>query len=370
MTEVCYDINNNIQSDNREIIYVIEDSPLDIALILETIGDAYDIRVYTSGESALSAIKNDRPSLVLLDVVLPDIDGFEVCRKIKTTEFTRDIPIVFLTTLNSTMDEEKSFLMGAADFIRKPIEPSILKHRVLNQVQLLEKYHDQQMRSCEIISQREGEVIQHTAIVLLKSMDPHTGEHIANTQQIFTLLAKGYRTICQEIHDVEQFETMALASALHDIGKTCIPVDILDKKGPLNLQEVHQVRQHTLIGGNIIKSLETVLGNSNFLRFAGEMALFHHEKWDGTGYPYGLSHDKIPLSARIMALVDVYEALTSRRPYRKSLTHKEAYHIITKGDGRIHNGHFDPQVLVAFSLMQHDLAALSMRETCHLNRLI
>lgn len=368
MLEECHDIIDNPNSDNRLILYVIEDSPIDIAMILETLGDAYDIRVYSSGESALLAMEIDRPSLVLLDVMLPIIDGFEVCRRIKITESIRDIPIIFLTTLNSRMDEEKSLLMGAADFIRKPIEPSILKHRVLNQVQLIEKFRDQQIRSCEIISQRECEVIQNTAIVLLRSMDPHTGQHIANTQEIFALLAKGYRTICSEIKDVEHLETMARASTLHDIGKACIPLDILDKKGPLNLQEIHQVRQHTLIGGNIIKSLENVLGYSSFLGFAGEMALFHHEKWDGTGYPYGLRHEKIPLSARIMALVDVYEALTSRRPYRESLTHEEAYHILTKGDGRIHNGHFDPQVLVAFSLVQHDMAAVSMRETYYSNQ--
>ncbi len=333
-------------------VFIIEDNPTDISLILESMGDDYDISVYTDGESALSAMQTECPSLVLLDVMLPGMGGFEICRLMKGTAVTREIPIIFLTSMTKNIHEKKSLLLGAADFIRKPIEPEILRRRVQNQMYILSQTSFQRMQTSSLLYLKECETIQNMSVLLLKSMDQQTGEHIEKTRDLFYLLAEAYAAKFPDLLSPDEIETMARASTLHDIGKVGIPSHILTKKGSLTSEEITQVQQHTSIGASVIESLEFKLGKNSFLKHAREMALFHHEKWDGTGYPKGLRGEEIPVSARIMALVDVYEALTGVRSYRAGLSTEAACRIITEGDGRTKQGDFDPEVLKVFVSLQ------------------
>lgn len=343
----------------KDQIFIVEDEPADIDLIVAALEDDYDLRVFTTGESAISALAEGPPDLMLLDVTLPGHDGFSVCRELKNGSSTRDVPVIILTSRTHKTDEERSLVIGAADFIRKPIEPSILRMRVRNQIQRNFRKPRQRTDTGRLLHERECDTILNLTVILLKSVDPLTGVHIEKTSEVFSRVLESYaaRYGCRlELADIQ---AMAKASVLHDIGKVGIPHQILGKKGPLDPEEFARMQLHARIGGKIIDSLEVKLGKTPFLNYAREMALFHHEKWDGTGYPHRIGGRDIPLSARIMSLVDVYEALASRRSYRAALSHETVIRIITEGDQRIRPGHFDPEVLQAFVLVKDELRALS-----------
>lgn len=340
----------------KHTVFIIEDNPVDISLILEALGDDYDLRVFTSGQNVFKALDKDSPDVILLDIMLPGIGGFAICERLKAAPSTRGIPVLFLTSHDTSDYEEKALAMGAVDFVGKPVEPTILNHRVRNQVDIFRQSSARQMEAGMRLLQSENETMQHMAVTLLRVMDPHTGNHIENTKKLFTILAERFSSLHPNLLDLETVDVMAQASALHDIGKAGIPPRILCKKGPLSSEEFEEMRKHTRIGAEIIETLESVMGRSDFLRYSREMALFHHEKWDGTGYPIGLRGESIPLSARLMSLVDVYEALTSMRVYREAAPHETVCRIILEGDGRIVPGHFDPRVLEAFRVAQMELA--------------
>jgi len=350
----------------KRTIFIIEDNPIDIALILQALGNEYDLRVFTSGETVSRIMEQDPPSLVLLDIMLPGISGFAICEYLKATTSTSKIPVIFLTSQTKTTHETKALALGATDFIRKPIEPGVLKHRVHNQMEILRYLELQQTQASKRILQAECETIQNMAVILLKAIDLQTGKHIENTQRLFTLLAKGFAAMYPGLLDPDTISSMARASVLHDIGKAGIPSQILSKNGPLTSEEIARIRQHPQLGAEIIESLENVVGQSSYTTYSSEMALFHHEKWDGSGYPFGLKGEEIPLSARLMALVDVYEALVSTRSYRAALPHEDAFRIIIKGDNRILPGHFDPKVLEAFRRIEQEFAFLGREENLFL----
>lgn len=343
---------------SKHQVFIIEDSPDDISLILDTLGDKYDPRVYTSGETALRELRKQPPSLVLLDVRLPGVDGFEVCRLLKSFDETADIPIIFLTSEDSSKAEGKCLMLGAADFIKKPVDPEILKRRVQNQIDLLEHMVSQQELYEKLSYKRECDAISNVVITLLNAMDKTTGEHIENTRELYYVTANCFATYRPDLFVNENIDLMAQASSMHDIGKSGIHSAILGKSGALSVDELAQVRQHPRIGGEMIEKLEKVVGQNVFLSYAREMALFHHEKWNGNGYPFSLKGNAIPLCARIMSLVDVYDALTSNRTYRKALPHDTAVRIITEGDGWIQPGDFDPELINAFLLVEDEIVSL------------
>jgi putative two-component system response regulator len=307
---------------------------------------------------------------MLLDVVMPGMDGFEVCRRVKAAPGLRDMPVLLLTSLDSAADEEYGLSLGADDFIHKPYSPPVVLARVNNHLklarasrQLRDRNEDLERlvaeRTREILLQSEQlirskqEVIasQGATITALCSLtevrDNETGGHIRRTQHYVRVLAERLRDhprFCHELND-ETIDMMFRSAPLHDVGKVAIPDAILLKRGKLTPAEWEIMKRHPTHGRDAIAQAELELGDQSgsFLRFAREIAHCHHEKWDGSGYPQGLAGDDIPISARLMAAADVYDALMSRRVYKEAYSHERAMAMIQAERGR----HFDPDVVDA-----------------------
>lgn len=334
----------------QETILVIEDSPIHIDLLVQLLGPEYRVLVFTDGTSALPAVERLLPDLILLDVVLPDLDGFEVCRKLKANPLTQDIPVVILTALTAVHDEVSGLSAGASDFISKPFNPGLLKARI--RVHLDLKNHRDRLdklvfeRTAEL--EKTKEAIISSLAILSEYRDYETDMHVQRTQAFIRCLAMKVWEMTGEPTSAGLLDLIGQSAMLHDIGKVGISDSILLKPGRLTEEEFEIIKKHPLIGGDVIRRTEKILGSNTFLRYAREIAEYHHERWDGSGYPHGLKGDQIPQSAQLMTLVDVYDALTSNRPYKKNLSHEEAVRILREGDDRISPKHFSPIVLQAF----------------------
>ncbi|MGV2872523.1 HD-GYP domain-containing protein [Colwellia sp. E150_009] len=344
----------------RKIILVVDDTPSNINVVKSVLNDKYSIMAAINGAIALKIMEKQLPDLILLDIMMPDMDGFQVCKKLKENLLTRDIPIIFLTAKADIKDEAKGLELGAVDYITKPISPAILAGRVKNHLALKDA-REQLTKQNLILEQRvaertqQMEELQDVAMVsmgaLAESRDPETGNHIRRTQYYVKLIAEELRKL-DKFKDflTPQNITMLYKSApLHDIGKVGIPDSILLKPGKLTDDEFEIMKLHSTYGHDAIEAaINTMHTNNNFLRFAKEIAYGHHEKWDGSGYPLGLSGDDIPLSARLMALADVYDALISKRVYKPAFSHDKSVAIILEGKG----SHFDPEIVDAFMRIQ------------------
>ena len=347
---------------HQETILIIEDSPIHIDLLIQLLGPDYRILVHTDALSGLKGIEAQLPDLILLDVLLPDIDGIEVCRRIKTNPVTQDIPIIILTSLTAVNDEVAGLSAGASDFISKPFNPGLLKARI--RVHLDLKNHRDRLdklvaeRTAEL--EKTKEAIISSLAILSEYRDYETGLHVQRTQAFIRCLAMKVWELTGEISSAGLLDLIGRSAMLHDIGKVGIPDSILLKPGPLSDEEFTMIKKHPLIGAEVLHRTEKILGSNTFLRYAREIAEYHHERWDGTGYPYGLKGDQIPLSAQLMSLVDVYDALTSNRPYKKNLSHAEAVRIIREGDERVKPEHFSPVVLQAFLLVGEEFDHIRM----------
>ena len=342
-------------------ILVVDDAPESIEPIVRVLRQGeYATRIANNGLKALAlAVADPAPDLILLDVMMPGIDGYEVCRALKAEPLTRDIPVIFLTVLNDACDEENGFAAGAVDYITKPISPPILLARVRTHLTLKAARDFLADRNSfleqEVMRRtREVCVIQDATIMamatLAETRDAETGNHIRRTQMYVRCLA-------DRLHDHPRFAAtltsenihlICKSAPLHDIGKVGIPDRILLKPGRLTAEEFDIIKTHPRLGRDAILAAERLIDTDSqspsFLRFAKEIAYSHQEKWDGSGYPEGLSGDDIPLSARLMALADVYDALISERVYKKPFSHAEAVAMITAGRG----AHFDPDIVDAF----------------------
>lgn len=334
----------------KDTLLVIEDSPIHIDLLVQLLSPDYRILVFTDGVSGLNAAETLLPDLILLDVVLPDIEGFEVCRKIKANPVTQDIPVVILTALTAVHDEVAGLSAGASDFISKPFNPGLLQARI--RVHLDLKRHRDRLdklvaeRTAEL--EKTKEAIISSLAILSEYRDFETGMHVQRTQAFIRVLAMKVWELTGEPASAGLLDLIGQSAMLHDIGKVGVSDAILLKPGPLTEEEFETIKKHPIIGGDVIRRTEKILGSNTFLRYAREIAESHHERWDGSGYPHGLKGDEIPLSAQLMTLVDVYDALTSNRPYKKNLPHEEAVRIIREGDNRIKPEHFSPVILQAF----------------------
>jgi putative two-component system response regulator len=335
--------------NKKQTILVVDDTPTNIDVVKSILSDIYLVQAAINGKMALKIIKKNKPDLILLDILMPDMDGFEVCRQLKACLDTAAIPIIFLTGKSDESDEAEGFLLGGADYIHKPVNPVILKSRVKTHLAL---YDQNRYLEDQIIERtKEVEKIQEATMVamgaLAETRDPETGNHIRRTQHYIKALAECLKThprFSDYLSDA-MIAILYKSAPLHDIGKVGVLDEILLKPGKLTDEEFEKIKEHTLYGRNTILAAEAILGEpTSFLSTAREIAHYHHEKWDGSGYPEGLSGDNIPISARLMAIADVYDALISSRVYKAPMSHDKAMEIILKGKGI----HFDPDMVIAF----------------------
>ncbi len=341
---------------HKPSVLVVDDTLDNLILINEILKEEYRVRVATNGLKALEAARYAPPDIILMDIMMPAMNGYEACRRLKEDESLRDIPVLFLTAKSDVADEQRGFALGGADYIVKPVTPPILLARVKTHLALKQSrdsLEDQNQSLEEEILRRTKDisVVQEASILamaaLAETRDNETGCHLQRVKLYIKELAE-YMSKAEKFRYTltpEKIRLMVLSSPLHDIGKVGIPDHILLKPGALTPQEYEVMKKHTTIGRDAILCAETQIGDAEtFLSCAREIAYCHHEKWDGTGYPQGLCAEQIPLSARLMAVVDVYDALTTRRIYKDAILHEEAVSII-KRDA---NKHFDPDVVEAF----------------------
>jgi len=348
--------------NRKKQLLLVDDTPANIDTLVTVLGDTYDLRVAIDGESALQAMAHDDlPDLILLDIMMPGIDGYEICRKLKASERTKGIRIIFLTALSSSSNQEKGLTLGAEDYITKPFDPAIVRARVRTQIDL-KNYSDHleelvQERTEELVQAQEATIA--SMAIMAEYRDPETGGHIQRTKSyVAALVTELNRTNATPFTPPQQ-KILYQASALHDIGKVAIPDAILLKPGYLTTGEFSKMSQHTLLGCEAIQRTATVFGNNRLLQVAADIAESHHEKWDGSGYPHGKKGEEIPLCARLMTVADVYDALISKRPYKKAFSHAEAVETILEGDGRTCPEHFDPRVLNCFSNIHREFQTIA-----------
>jgi putative two-component system response regulator len=363
---------NVLSSDSLPLptVLVVDDTPENLTLMSGLLKETYRVKVANGGERALKiAFSENPPDLILLDIMMPEIDGYEVCRRLKGDERSREIPIIFLTAKSEVADETRGLEMGAVDYITKPISPPIVMARVKTQLamkRVADFLRDQNHFLEDEVRRRTAEVtaIQEVTIHALASLaetrDSDTGNHIRRTKHFLRLLAEKVRhnPRFSAILTDANIDMFFKSAPLHDIGKVGIPDRILLKPGRFEPQEFEIMKTHTTLGRDAIVRAEQELGlEVEFLRHAKEIALYHQEKWDGSGYPEGLAGEQIPLSARLMAVADVYDALVSRRVYKEGMPHEKAAQIILEGKGK----HFDPDLVDAFLELQAEFQDISRR---------
>jgi putative two-component system response regulator len=372
----------NDRHGTRHTVLVVDDTPANITVLGETLRPHYQVRVAISGERALRAVAlSPQPDLILLDIMMAGMDGYEVLNTLKANEATRDIPVIFITAMDSVESETQGLALGAVDYITKPLNPDIVLARVRTHIELSQarsRLNDQNAWLEQEVSRRmrENALIQDLSLRALACLaevrDTETGNHILRTQSFVDLLARhladhpDYRAALAG----ERLGMAVKSAPLHDIGKIGIPDSILLKPGRLTPEEFEVMKAHPLIGAQAItRAMERALAGSDevlgnladgafaFMETAREIALGHHEKWDGSGYPAGLKGDEIPISARLMALADVFDALLSRRIYKPSMSFDEVSRIIVAERGR----HFDPVIVDAFLALRPRFAEVARR---------
>lgn len=355
---------------DKTTVLVVDDTPDNLTLMSGLLRDVYRVKVANSGEKALRILAIDPlPDLILLDIMMPGLDGYEVCRRLKADPRVRNVPVIFLTARSKAEDEKLGLELGAVDYIIKPISPATVLARVRNHLKLkraADFLRDKnQFLEAEIAERtREVVAIQDVTILAMASLaetrDPETGNHIRRTQYYVKALGEKLADHPRFRHLLtpEFIDTLYKSAPLHDIGKVGIPDHILLKPGRFTPEEFEIMKTHTTLGYQAIEHAEKSLGTSvGFLTMAKEIALSHQEKWDGSGYPQGLAGDVIPLSARLMAVADVYDALISRRVYKDAFPHEQAVAIVIKGRGT----HFDPDLVDAFSTIQGQFRSIARR---------
>lgn len=342
-------------------VLIVDDTEINIDILFETIGNLYNISTAADGESALEKVTEQAPDLILLDIMMPGIDGYEVCRRLKGDQKTTHIPIIFLTSMTSLLEEEKGLKLGAVDYITKPFTPELVKARVKNQLQL--KLYQDKLE--ELVKQRtvELELTQEITIecmgTLAEYRDSETGGHIQRTKYYVKALAEKlkHHPKFSSFLTEKTIDLLCKSAPLHDVGKIGVPDHILLKPGKLTVDECEEMKRHTIYGRDTIKRAEERLGEKSFLYLAHEMAESHQEKWDGSGYPNGWSGEQIPISGRIMALADVFDAIISKRIYKESIPHSKAVQIIFEGRGR----HFDPDIVDAFMELTEEFRSIALK---------
>ncbi len=349
-------------------ILAVDDTKLNLDILVGLLGNKYNLSVALSGESALKYVEEQRPDLILLDIMMPEVDGLTVLRKLRRGDRTKDIPVLVLTALSDSDKKALCFNLGAVDYIQKPFDVEELEARVHTHLSLAVARRQLQENNQNL----EAEVTRRTREVLatqqatIESMaalaeyrDPDTGMHINRTKGYVKILALGLaeQKAYADILTPEMIELLERSAPLHDIGKVGIPDNILLKPGKLTDEEFEIMKKHAEYGAHVISTVQEKVGVMPFLDIAKEIAFGHHEKWNGKGYPRKLSGTDIPLSARIMTVGDVYDALISRRVYKPPFTHSKASSIILEERGES----FDPDIVDVFAARQEMFRELALK---------
>ena len=360
---------DNLDIIEKATVLVVDDTPDNLSLMSNLLKDLYKVKVANNGEKALKIATSTPPDLILLDIMMPGMDGYEVCQRLQDEPSTRDIPVIFLTAKSEVEDEERGLAIGAVDYITKPISPPIVLARVKTHLNLKASadflrsksdYLEQEVRS----RTKEISAIQDVTILAMASLaetrDSDTGNHIRRTQLYVKALSEKLKDHPRFNRYLSDYTIGMLfkSAPLHDIGKVGIPDRILLKPGKLDPDEFEIMKTHTTLGRDAIEHAEQSLGSQvDFLSIAKEIAYSHQEKWDGSGYPLGLAGEAIPISARLMAVADVYDALISRRVYKAGMPHEKAVAIVLEGKGK----HFDPDIVDAFIEIQEEFRNIAAR---------
>lgn len=337
----------------RSKILVVDDMADNINILKGILQEHYNVLVAKSGKLALSIVAAQKPDLILLDIMMPEMNGYQVCEMIKQDPQTAHIPVIFITAMTSIEDEQEGFEVGAVDFITKPITPLTTLARVSNHLTLSQ----QNKRNRLIIEERTSQLREalYSAVKMLSEAgtynDEMTGTHMWRMADYCAVLARkiGWND--------GQVENLRLAAPMHDTGKIGIPDSILKAPRKLTNEEWEIMKQHPVIGANILGNSEAPL-----FKMAAEASLGHHERWDGSGYPSGLKGKQIPITARIVAIADVFDALTMERPYKKAWSIEEAYQYLKENSG----SHFDPELVDAFILQDEEVRLVKAKwdEAC------
>lgn len=309
--------------DRRPQLLVVDDEPANLQVLRHILQEDYRLLFAKDGAKALELAAREKPELILLDVMMPGMTGYQVCAQLKATPATSAIPVIFVTALADVEDEAQGFVVGAVDYITKPVSPAIVKARVRTHLSLVR---------VEELRETRLQIVQRLGLAA-EYKDNETGLHVIRMSHYSRVLAlaAGFSEA--------QAEELLNAAPMHDVGKIGIPDAVLRKPGKLDGEEWEVMKQHAQIGADIIGEHP-----SGLLRMAREIALNHHEKWDGSGYPRGIGGAEIPVEARIIAIADVFDALTSERPYKKAWPVEEAVQLLREQSGR----HFDPELVELF----------------------
>jgi len=325
----------------KKTIFVVDDSDTNLAMAEEALLDFYQVMTLPSAIKMFALLEKVTPDLILLDIEMPDMDGFEALRRLKTHTLYAEIPVVFLTSMTDAAVEVRGFQLGVVDFITKPFSAPVLLNRMKTHLQIDEIIQD---RTVQIECLKNAIVFSFADIV--EKRDKNTGGHIERTSEYIRILANTMMEhgIYEDALSNLNLVSLISSSRLHDIGKIAISDSILNKPGKLTDEEFAIMKTHAAEGEAIIDQIASRADNDEFLHNAKLFAGYHHERWDGTGYPYGLKERKIPLQGRIMAVVDVYDALVSMRPYKPPFPDTEAIQIIMDNAGT----QFDPIIADVF----------------------
>ncbi len=304
----------------KPTVLLVDDEPVNLRVLKQLLAADYLLIFAKNGEEALRLAREQQPDLILLDVMMPGMTGFDVCRALKDDERTRWIPVIFVTALNEEHDETQGLEAGAVDYITKPISPAVTRARVKTHISLVQA--DELKRTRLQVVQRLGRAAEYK--------DNETGMHVLRMSHYSRVLALAYG------FSEEQADILLHAAPMHDIGKIGIPDAIMLKPGKLTAEEFAIMQEHPKIGAEILGECDSAL-----LKIARSVALTHHEKWDGSGYPHGLAGEDIPIEGRIVAVADVFDALTSKRPYKDAWTVEKTLELMREQKGH----HFEPQLI-------------------------
>jgi putative two-component system response regulator len=332
----------------KQTIFIVDDNDTNLAVANDALKERYNVMTLPSADTLFAMLKKVMPDLILLDIEMPEMNGFEALQQLKIKDLYANIPVMFLTSRTDPSNEAYGIELGAVDFIGKPFSKPVLLNRI--------KYH---LHIDDIVRERTAQLLKlQNSIVfamadLVESRDKNTGGHIERTERYTRTLVNAMmerNVYYGELHSWN-LDLFISSVRMHDLGKIIIPDSILNKPGPLTKEEFEMMKTHAAEGERIIDKLIEQTGDTELLDNAKLTAAYHHERWDGSGYPYGFKQTEIPLQGRIVAIIDVYDALISERPYKKPFTREEAANIIQAESGK----HFDPSIVDVFMEIKDQL---------------